>query len=232
MLINTKETQSQSRLITEVTTVQSSEAGLWAVDMKQALLLTSFIISKETVPLHFFSQPRNKKQAHGLSQHLASDDAKPLYPQQDVSDLLRVPNTAEAFNLTPLTCVFYCWKCPVYCLWLAPSNSNAIAVLKEPSERLTYRWNNDEPTRRKIKVSVRFTPLPWTVPNLQMQKQLRKNGWHLKHISFKFPLRKAVMHVIFFLHAIRQNKSKAIILICLRLKHAGSPGTFLPLITA
>lgn len=171
MLIYTKETLSQNRLITELTTVQSSEAGWWAVDMKQALLLTSFMISKETQRFHcVFFQPRNKKQAHGLSQQLMSDDAKPLYPRKDVSDLLRVPNTAKAFNLTPLTCVFYCWKCPVYCLWLTPSNSNAIAVLKEPSERLTFRWNNDETTRRRIKVSVRFTPLPWTVPNLQMQK--------------------------------------------------------------
>lgn len=76
--------------------------------MKQALLLTSFIISKETVPLHFFFQPLNKKQAHGLSQQLMTDDAKTLYPQKDVSDLLCIPNTAKAFNLTPLTCVFYC----------------------------------------------------------------------------------------------------------------------------
>lgn len=232
MLIYTKETLSQSRLITELITVQSSEAGLWAVDMKQALLLTSFIISKETQRFHciFFSHRTKSRHMVCLSTLWAM--MRSLYPQKDMSDLLRVPNTAKAFNLTPLTCVFYCWKCPVYCLWLTPSNSNAIAVLKEPSERLTFRWNNDETTKRRIKVSVRFTPLPWTVPNLQMQKQLKKNGWHLKHILFKFPLRKAVMHVIFFLHAIRQNKSKAIILFCLRLKHAGSPGTFLPLITA
>lgn len=152
---------------------KSCEAGLRAADTKQALLLTSFIISKETMvsprsfstQLFFFffqSKSNGTKSKHMVCLSGWWEMKWSLSTYREISLIfplkLLTSHHQHVFSIVG--------KRPLYCLWLARSK----AALKEPSERLTFLtcWNNDATARRRAKASMRLTPSPWPVPNLEM----------------------------------------------------------------